>query len=272
MSQIRYLVGFPDFNQLDKISILGGEPTLHPAFSEIVMMIRQANSSAVIQLFSHCGNQAEKLCQIDCNNLVLVANCYSDRDNPNVEENLRVAREKGWVVALSYTIATPEIDTDGIIAFCKKHGIRIVRWSLAMPAHRVNSTYVPISEYAKYLEDIKLFTRRLLQNKIVSYNDCPLPCCLVGNDQLRYASTGSVYTNGVRYGICQPPYDIYPGNVVTGCMGIGERIKFDLRTVRSVSELSNVYTRLVAALRKECSNADIYEAADESQKVCFGFY
>ncbi len=268
LDQIDYLLNFPDFSQLTKIGILGGEPTLYPFLYEVISKIRQVNNNVVIYLFSNCENSPAILEKINDSNVVLVANCFSNDIASNVAENLKLAHQKGWTVALSYTITEPVDNSEEIIKFCKGYSIKIVRWSLAMPAYGINNRYIPLSRYSEMIPLIKQINKSLLKNKIATYNDCPVPlwCQISPNINEK----NGPYVQGIKYGQCQPPYDIHPGYLVTGCMGIGDRITFALNSVHSVKELEQRYYSYVSNLRSTTCVSDINESANYGG-ACFGF-
>lgn len=273
LEQIKYISSFHDFNHIKIINILGGEPTLHPELAKFIKIMRASNRKGLIQIFSHCGNDRAALEEVEDDNIILVANCYEDRDNPKVHANLELAKKRGWTVVLSYTIYRKEIEVKKIIEFCRETGIRIVRWSLAMPAYKMKNSSISLVECSEFISIIEKFNKSLLANKIASYNDCPLPMCM--NHFQRNMSCGqheSVYVNGIRYGDCNPPYDIYPDYILTGCMGIGDRIQLNLKEVKNITELENLYKervgelRAVRSLSSECSTCQMCKGG------CFGFY
>lgn len=269
IEQIRYITSFPDFSDLNKVSILGGEPTLHSQLSEIISTIRSANLNTAIQLFSHCGNDILNFREINDSNLILIANCYENRNSQVVKENLKIARQKGWTIALSYTIASKNLNIDDVLEFCEAQDIRIVRWSLAMPAYGSRNIFVTKDEYKDYLHLVEKFCKSLLQNRIISYNDCPIPKCMIEDSAL--SENRSAYVKGVRCGTCNPPYDIHPDYSVTGCMGIGDRIKFDLRDFNTIKEMTTFYEQKVNQLRIERQLSQECKQCSLCDGGCFGF-
>lgn len=270
LGQIEYIANFHDFNRIKIINILGGEPTLHPEMAKIITILRASNMNNLIQIFSHCGNDSAMLEKVKYDNIVLVANCYENRQNPMVEANLRLAKKRGWTVVLSYTIYKKEIEVENIIEFCKEMGIKIVRWSLAMPAYKRSNSSIPLMDYREYISLVEVFNKSLLAKKIASYNDCPIPICMNRHQGNEYQE--SMYVNGIRYGDCNPPYDIYPDYKLTGCMGIGDRIQMDLRKVKNVAEIEEFYKKSVNQLREIRSPPLGCSSCQKCKGGCFGFF
>lgn len=270
LEQIEYIANFNDFNRIKIINILGGEPTLHPRLAEFIAILRASNMNSVIQIFSHCGNALGALEKVKSDNIVLVANCYEDRENEKVRSNLRLAVNRGWLVVLSYTIYKKEIEVENIIRFCKEMGIRIVRWSLAMPAYKMNNVSISLTDYGEYINLVEDFNKSLLANRIASYNDCPLPLCICRHQSGEYHEF--IYKNGIRYGECNPPYDIYPDYKLTGCMGIGDRIQLNLKDVKSIAEIEAFYKKHVNELKMIRSNSFGSSICSKCKGGCFGFF
>lgn len=139
------------------------------------------------------------------------------------------------------------------LEFCLDQNIRIVRWSLAMPSYQNYNYSIALKSYSAYMPKLLEFQKSLLRNKIISYNDCPLPFSI--NNGL------SIYHNGIRCGTCQPPFDIYPNYIITGCMGVGKRILMDMRDFTSIAQIDMEYKKQVMLLRTSTNN----------KNLCLGF-
>jgi hypothetical protein len=245
VEQVEYIASMSGFSSVEKIGILGGEPSLHPNLPYIISLLYNKNPTAAYQLFSGCCENSAAIEGINIERLVFVANCI-DKKSPNIQENLNVVKRKGWDVALSYTVSH-RFDARKVVNFCRKNEINIVRWSFAMPSFKAKNAYIPLKQYGELLQDAYNFVQILLRAKIAAYNDCPIPPCYSLRDSNRL-NIGSAYYHGIRFGSCSPEYDIYPDYIVEGCMGIGDRVKLDLRNFSNIYEIEEKYSNILRTL------------------------
>lgn len=264
LTDAQAIVDLDGFSDLPNVRILGGEPTLHPQFVDVVRLFRRHNKN-LLTVFTNGLFSPDILPELRVHDLLFVINVnspglYNIDDWGVIEDNIAQLKHHGFSRILSKTIDSPDFDYAYLVRLCEEHDVDAVRWSLAMPGFRRGNSSLSLEDIVDMKERILQFLSDMLANGVFAFNDCPLPECVFSKGEVEAVCRAFALPKGLsplKVGQCDPPFDVFPDLSVRGCVGIGDRIHFDLRTVGSIHDLRRQYQSLLGSLsrpeRTKCS-------------------
>jgi len=256
------------------ISLIGGEPTLHPKFSEILEIIKKVDFIDSIFIFSNglFGDQIRK-CFIDFS-LVKKISFLINYNHPNIlgkkdellKENLRVLSKNEINIILGINLYKKNQDFEYLIEACNKYAIKNVRWALAVPNNNINSKIDVRAHFISYINDIFQLLEICLKNNIKPQVDCNnIPLCFLSDTELRRMT----YLGNSDISICSPVIDILPNLDVIRCFAFPD-YKVKLNEFRTSDEIYNHFEKNIDLnaekrfLVSECENCISYQLRGKS--------
>lgn len=178
-------------SQIDQVRLIGGEPTLHPQFPELVACARQRGMALLV--FSHglIPERAlaclEALPESAC--LVLInTNATKAANGPTSAEMARrrqTMRRLGQRALPGFNIYTPHFDLDFLLPLIAESGCRrAVRLGLAQPIWNGNNRYLHPKHYPQVGTSIAQFARRAAGAGVRVEFDCGFVRCMFAEDDL----------------------------------------------------------------------------------------
>ena len=255
----------PDCNH---VGLIGGEPTLHPNFSEILNFLGNNPIINDVILFTN-GITLDRYIDFLSKNdkFDILINCNSANDigieNFNMlSDNIKRIREYNLFerTALGINLYTTEIDYSFIFELLESSNIKKLRLSITTPND-------PFNDKLNYQELKPIAFQTVIQaikNGVVPFFDCnKIPLCFVLNDERNMIfnlqkSAGTVTNVICNQSICDPVIDIYPNLDAVRCMGTAGLCKVSIRNYATVEELANYFT----------TNIDSYKHIIHSRKEC----
>lgn len=145
---------FLDKSMIEQVRLIGGEPTLHPKFPELIHMARSRNKQIVI--FSHGLIPKRALHSIldmtseEC--VVLInTNASGSTDGPTnreVDQRSKIIMLLGSRAMLGYTIYSKNFEAGHLLTVVRDTGCRkLIRFGLAHPVLNENNRYLHPKEY-----------------------------------------------------------------------------------------------------------------------------
>ncbi len=201
-----------------KISLLGGEPTLHSKFLEIIDLLRQRGFKTTI--FSNGIFPSEYIKHLDhnvINGFVINYNPekhYTKENYKRVHENLRLLSEQKYPIKLSYNISPTNYDPGYIFKACKEYNINVLRFCIASPNIDQSNVFAEYKDYRKLIKKMIEFVKEAKKKKIKLTFDCCMPWCLLTKEELLIIKKYSQIFKGT----CDPPADINPDLSVYYCL------------------------------------------------------
>ena len=215
---------------IDRIGLIGGEPTLHPQLNTIldkaIAFSKDNHARTKPCLFSNgilLYKYADYIGEISCLLNVNHPDVIGKQNWDNIQKSLRVASFNDSLKDIHFGINLyPGLpDTDYIFELAKRYGKTVIRYSYAAPANE----FCGETKYIYYTNGKEMyldFVRKAKENNIQLCIDCNhIPMCYFTLDER--ALIQSVHTERIK-DYCQPALDITPDFKGTPCFGLYDLI------------------------------------------------
>jgi radical SAM protein with 4Fe4S-binding SPASM domain len=272
-----YIADFLEISNEHKVSLLGGEPTLHPLFVDFTTYLLERNfhvnifTSGILsdEMLDECrqflsGCPPEKL-SFTCNMN------HPDISRPGELKKInRFLYDFGRWTSLGFNIYQTDFNIEFIIQSINKYNLsHYVRVGLAHPIPGAKNTYIPLKELKKmakkFVSCFDLFERF----NITPGFDCGFPMCIFSDEEL--GRLFKLNRGTLNFG-CGPAIDIGPDMNVWSCFPLSGSNKKSLYEFNSLQEVDKYYKELHSKIRIEIGG--VFDECDSCthrfNDVCLG--
>ena len=233
----------------DQIGLIGGEPTLHPYFKEIleyILKIRKTNkfknriilytNGIMVEPYINLLKELNSWVLVNCNAPEIIGKPNYDKLTDNI---IKLHKALKYHSNLGINLFNKEMNTDFIFDLLKITKSKYLRISLTVPNCSVN--FEPISYYKDNKEFIISFIKKCFENNILPSFDCnSIPQCIFSNkekdflfDFKKYYKK-SLFTikppfNLISYPKCFPVIDIFPDLTAVRCFGTSKYMRIPIK-------------------------------------------
>ena len=274
-----YLADFFIASGERRFQILGGEPTLHPDFNDMVAYLlergfginvftngimndRKLNEAAAI--FSHI---APDRLSFTCNLNEPKSTPQSLSESESVKRFLSAFGER---ITPGFNIYRLDFDLKFIFDYINEYGLnRTIRIGLAHPIAGKKNRFIQPGDIKNVIDRLFSYAPLMERLRIKPGLDCGFPLCRFSEDQLGwlYRNTGGHYDFG-----CAPVIDIGPDMSIWPCFPLSDFHKKTVFEFNSIQEIFNYYESIHNKVRIEAGG--IYEECDNckyrEENICKG--
>lgn len=276
-----YVVDFLEKSGISHISLLGGEPLIHPdaaGIIEYLVLDRHFDvnvfTSGIIPDSKRDAfiRKLQPLADLEDNRLRFVVNVNEPRFSTRneLEKTYAFLSSLGKLCALSFNIYRKDYNMDFLTEYILKFGLRRnVRFGIANPIPRVGNSYLKPECFHDVKETLMEGLKRMHELKIYPTLDCGFPMCMFTDEEI-----GLLYKytrNGLSFD-CGPTIDIGPDLDCWCCFPLSDVSKKSLKDFNDYNELYTYFDKLQEEYRyemngiyKECDTCENYD-----NKICFG--
>ncbi len=267
-------LGFLERSGMGQVRLLGGEPTLHPQFVEIVEMVSSRGKK--LMLFSNgvmpnrVLNVLTSLPPADC--LVIINMVEPDETGPTRrvhQRQLATLRRLGERASLGFNLYRRNFQADFLLPAITETGCQTqIRLGLAQPCLSGTNQYLYPHEYKVVGEKIVDLALAAAKVGITLSFDCGFVRCMFSEDELKILSAV-----GTDFGWrCNPILDIDLEDKVIHCYPLSDYTRLPLTEESDASTLRGVFEEQTKPYRasgifKACSICD-FKAAGECPGGC----
>jgi len=200
---------------VEGISLAGGEPTLHPDFQNFVRLLCESNFK--VSLFTNLLCFRERVDTLFLKGVVSILvntdspESYMSGQHDLFVSNLEYLSKVKERVSLGLTLRSPEQRADHILDYCKRFGFSKMRIDVARPALTKCNTHVKLSEIKKYRVGILDIIKAADDIGVKVHFDCPLPKCLFPDEDVREFDLNSRGYSDVTCGVLNVNPDLTVG-------------------------------------------------------------
>nr|WP_269435741.1 radical SAM protein [Desulfosarcina ovata] len=189
-------ISIPDFNSLllwlkfqniNTLTLLGGEPTIHRNFSHLLKLANDMNFH--INMLSNLLFKKDifsffKNIQNICANITLF-DTYTITEQNRILENLATLENLKIDVLLSCTIYKTDQSIEHILGIAKKYSnIREIRLDLARPSIDKKNKYISIKKIESHKTQLLSYIREVESIGLNVLFDCPFPKCFFTSEEI----------------------------------------------------------------------------------------
>ncbi len=207
-------------SNIKEARLLGGEPTLHPSFNEILDVC--LNRGFRVMLFSGGLMPKKVLDKIeslpDKHISILINIFYPGQDKPSLyNKHLALFRRLGRKIILGANIASPNIDLGFLIPLIQDYQLApILRLGIAHPGLIAENAYLHPRHYPEVGHRIAILAQEAQRKNISIEFDCGFVPCMFPSGVLKQLNSQASDV-GLR---CNPILDILPNGDVISCYAL----------------------------------------------------
>ena len=276
LENLDIIISFLKKSNCRKFALIGGEPTLHSKFKEIIN--RLYAHDFMIHLFSNATWKASynKFFEsIELNRLTFLLNInppeYTDANEWNIINNNLKALEGRDRVTLGLNIFEPEFKYRYLIDLARKYKFKFIRWSLTNPIiGKKGNHFVPLKDAPLYSDRIVKFSDECAKNNIETASDCSIPLCMFSERQIGRLMLNK--TLNLLNNICiGGPIDIGPDLNIWKCFAFSELNNLRLTDFDNLMQIHTYYRRAFDKYIKELLPTDkCYNCRLLKNNLCAG--
>lgn len=246
----------PDTSLVQRVALLGGEPTLHPNFTNFLDKLLTSNLKTVIftngmitnsDLFNSIINIAYKHNITSANQLGFCINVNEKKYRTTKEDILQdmFLKKLGKVSCISFNIFEETFNPYFLIDIVKKYKtMPAIRLGLAMPIK--NNEYLKINSYVEVAPKIVKFITEATKNNITVGFDCGFIKCMFTEEEIKKLHSLKIDTLTFD---CSPTVDIYPDLKISNCYPLAIDEKINMYDYKS-------YTDVYLYFKNKLSNSE----------------
>lgn len=245
-----------------RIGLIGGEPTIHPKFKNILDVLINNHKVEQVTVYTN-GLEIDKYTnQLITSKIKLLINCNSPENigKSNYEkmvkniDNLIFNHYMKDRVNLGINLYSNDMNYDYIISLLKRYNMHRVRISLTVPDfsnYKCNSILKSFEERKEFL---LFFLKKLTDENILPYYDCNKPPFCIWDEQEKkevkniVSKFGNIDTNLVgNKSFCYPVIDILPDLRAVRCFGMSDFLKVNILDFDNITELASFFLNEIDA-------------------------
>lgn len=268
----------------ERIGLIGGEPTLHSHFKEILIKLINDNRVKNVTIFTNGVKINEYLNEISHPKIHLLINCNSPENMgtkayetmvTNIKEMIsnRYYKEK---ITLGINMYKPDFDYEYILELLKQFDLKSVRTSISVPN---DLTYLanPLNYFNIMKPHVLEFFSKLKEANIIPFFDCnAMPVCIWSEDERNRILQGFPEVRNKTnifntYVSCRPIIDILPDLTIIRCFGLSEHTKKKISNFKNIEEARNYYARTIDSFAcNSCHSKECISCYERETGKCNG--
>jgi len=267
---IRKVMAFNKASGTDQLRLLGGEPSVHPEFLEIV---DEAISEKVhVHVFTNGmfpAHITEHLAGLPDEAISFLCNISPQaRDSEKQVKNRDYAlKQLGPKMTLGITLTSPDFEYDYLIDIIKKYNLRKhIRVGIAQPIVGQENEYLHPDSYKDIGGSIIKMATACVANDILIGFDCGMTLCMFSEEELGQLQTR---TEGFK-SLCTPILDIGLDLSIWSCFPLSDILNTHLDQFNTRAEINCFYEKTLAPYRNLGCKMECLRCDFKRRGQCFG--
>lgn len=261
-----YIVDLLEASNEYRISLLGGEPTLHPNFIDYVLYLLErkfrvniftngiVSEKKLLEMIHYLEDKKPEQLSFVCN--VNPPDICTEKEKAAIYRFFKAFNEK---TSLSINIYKVDYDLMFALDYIKQFDLKPhTRIGLAHPIPGEKNRTVLLKDYKLMAENLMSFYPQYETRNITLGFDCGMPMCIYNDDQLgklsKLAATDSKFS-------CGPAIDIGPNMDVWSCFPLSGFKRKSLFEFDSMKDVYEYFHKIHQTIREK--NKGIFNACDQ---------
>jgi MoaA/NifB/PqqE/SkfB family radical SAM enzyme len=251
-----YIADLHEKSNTRHLSLLGGEPTLHPDFISFVKYLvdREFHVNVFtsgIMSKNRLATMQEHLLPIDPKQLSFVCNVNHPKECPEDELSklYEFFKAFGQHTSTSFNIYKPDFDLGFIFDYIIKFNLRKhIRIGITHPIVGEKNLHIQKEDMPLMAKTFMSFAPLMEKHKVTAGFDCGMPLCLFNDEDL-----GRMFKiNGGRLKFsCGPAIDIGTDMTVWSCFPLGNFDRKSIYEFDSIGDIGKYYSEIHKSLREK---------------------
>lgn len=255
----------------ERIGLIGGEPTTHSKFHEILQILQQDNDVKTVIIYTN-GIETDKSIEIlKDEKFQLLINCNSPKDIGEhsfnkLKNNIKKIQQENIKFNLGINLYSDKLDYNFIFDLIEISKNRNLRFSTALPNYYKEETTNVLEDFLKFKPFLYKFFNCCIEHNVVPYSDCNfIPNCLLDVEDKRsllkireLAKSCKTIDIIASANTCTPVVDILPDLTAIRCFGLSKYEKVEISNFKNLRNLRKYFFNKI----------DIYARATELSDNC----
>jgi len=259
LAKLRGIMDFLEQSGDKQLRLLGGEPTHHPEFTEIVGEALERGFH--VHVFSNAmmpKETADFLAGIPVGKISFLCN-VSPQACDSVENKEKVGYALGKLggrAQIGITLTSPEFEYQFLVDMIRQHKLRPrIRIGIAQPIVGEDNEYLKPADYKATGTNIVAMAEDCASQDIMIGFDCGMTHCMFTE-----AEMGRLIMNSEGFrSVCDPIIDVGPNLDVWHCFPLSEVLNTHLEGFKNRNEIVSLYRKKAAPYKSlgcmaECLN------------------
>lgn len=245
LENFNYILNFLKHSNEQSVNLIGGEPTLHSDFGQILNMIKECDFKAV-NIYTN-GLFGKKVLETIYNfNMSVPINLIINLNSPKIIgdiaynkilSNMKELIHRGVSIVLGLNLFEPNYDYDFFFDAVYNLNIQKVRWSVVVPLHKPINIFL---YYKSFVDSVIRFLQKCHDLNCETFCDCNrIPACAFDDEQLRqmiYLQPDYFISHK-----CKPVLDVDINLNVFRCFATSNLLKLNLRDFSNITEIYSFF-------------------------------
>ena len=267
---IIYLADFLDRTNEKRISLLGGEPTLHPEFTEFVLYLinrgfHVTTFTSGVMSSKTLNKLTKEIAPLEGEKVSFVCNVNNPDITPEGElkNQLRFLEKMGHQTNPGFNIYREDFDLTFIFDYIEKYNLRRhVRLGLAHPIYGKANTYIKPDRLGNMAKRLVEFFPLFEKHNVSPGFDCGMPLCIFENEELGQLLKISKNTGSIRFS-CGPAIDIGPNMDVWSCFPLSDYEKKSIFDFDDMQQVAQYFNTMLSQIRTD--KGGVYEQCQDCE-------
>lgn len=270
----------------ERIGVIGGEPTLHPDFKEMVEYLINNDKVATFTVFTN-GIHLDRYYNLFASSKAgMLVNCNSPLDIGEerfnrLRQNLDVLIKDMYMknrISLGINMYKPDFDYDYMVELLTRYDMPHVRTSIVVPKKENTGDF--LEYFLRMKPRVFEFFKVLEQKGIMPTYDCNLmPACVTTKEEKEWLKDtfwnmekkSQKYCNLIDDSKCNPVIDILPDLNAVRCFGMSQEWKVPIKDFKALSELRDYFFNKFDVFSYSVSGSERCRTCKERERMkCIG--
>jgi cyclic pyranopterin phosphate synthase len=245
-ADLRKIMDFLGRSGERNLRLLGGEPTLHPEFIEMVSEALERDFH--VHLFTNAMMPkavADFLGDLPQERISLLCNVSPQAKVSAAEqEKVHYALSRlGQRAQVGITLTSPDFQYDFLLDYIQQYNLRKrIRIGIAQPIVGTENAYLQTADYREAGRSIVAMAQECIKKDILIGFDCGMTLCMFSTEEIGILATCSEGFNAV----CQPIVDVGPNLEIWHCFPLSEVLNSRLENFVNRTEIGRFYQKKVS--------------------------
>jgi sulfatase maturation enzyme AslB (radical SAM superfamily) len=273
MEDFKWILDYLESSNEESVRLIGGEPTLHPEFTDFLLeALRRPSLQRLViftngifserkaYLFELASRQKPVHLTINVNHPSVIGRHFK-----TIEKNLGLLKGK-CMITLGINFYQENQDYVPVLELAQQYGIQKVRYAIAVP--NASEKVEPVKYFSRFVPVLSSFAADIARLGLDATADCNnIPLCLLDDDTLRMIAM--VRESCLKKSTCSAVLDVKPDMSVIRCFGLGD-LSVNIKDFSNIAQLNAYFVEKLdrnikaKTLFESCKDCASYQVSHES--------